>query len=246
MENTDEMENTDDPGIGVNNNQPDTINPAGPEGVLPPGDAIHDDLTELSRLLVTHPGISGSILDVFYQHLTPVPSRESYERLMQGLGVLIGPGATRIVLESVKIQSNEFFDRLSRSAQDADAQQAVVFLRQIAALYGHLVKDAFFLSFKHTNEDWRTADISCYRKGDGEAWFIELELLKYNGERVFLRMSPISAFQLADLFIQELSKLPSDSSGEGIAKRFHELPRHFRKESPDPSGIQESPPDGYA
>ena len=215
------------------------------ESEPPPEEAIHHDLAELSRLLEAYPAIRDRILDVFDQHLGQGPMRESYERLMLGLGVLIGPSATRIVLESVKIQSNEFFEGLARSAAGEAEQESVMFLRHIAALYGHLVKDAFFLSFKHTDEDWRTADISCYRKAGGDSWFIELELVKYSGERVFLRMSPVSAFQLAELFIQELDKLPADASDNGIARRFRDLARSFKKGSSDP-GVNDSPPDGYA
>ncbi len=210
-----------------------------------PDEAIHRDLEELSRLLEMHPLIRDRILDVFDQHLGPGPVRESYERLMLGLGVLIGPSATRIVLESVKIQSNEFFEGLARTASGEAEKESVMFLRHLAALYGHLVKDAFFLSFKHTDEDWRTADISCYRKGGGDSWFIELELVKYNGERIFLRMSPVSAFQLAELFIQELDKLPADAADNGIARRFRDLARSFKKDSSDPD-LGQSPPDGYA
>ncbi len=216
-----------------------------PESEPPPEAAIHQDLAELSNLLEAHPTLRDQILDVFYQHLGNAPVRESYERLMLGLGVLIGPSATRIVLESVKIQSNEFFEGLSHSASGEAEQDAVMFLRHAAALYGHLAKDAFFLSFKHTDEDWRTADISCYRKGDGDSWFIELELVKYSGERVFLRMSPVSAFQLADLFIQELDKLPADASDNGIARRYRDLARSFKKGLPG-SADKETPPDGYA
>jgi len=79
----------------------------------------------------------------------------------------------------------------------------------MTARYGTRVKDAFFLSFRHTEDDWRTADVAAYKRADGDGWFVELDLMKYSGGRVLLRMSPLSAFQLTYLLMKELEKLPS-------------------------------------
>ena len=56
-----------------------------------------------------------------------------------------------------------------------------------------------------------------------------MDLTKYNGEKIFLRMHPASAFNLARGLIREMGKLPEKAVDEKVIKRFREETEGFRK-----------------
>ena len=183
---------------------------------------IRKDLLELSNLIAQYPATLSQICTILDEQLQGGISRETYERIVLSLRVLIGHGPTRIITESSKILNDEFFDQLEHSNAAAAESGTIRFLRELTARYGTRVKDAFFLSFRHTDDDWRTADVAAYKRAEGDGWFIELDLLKYSGGRVFLRMSPLSAFQLTHLLMKELGKLPPEVIDEDMALKLRE------------------------
>lgn len=181
------------------------------EVFLDAADLIRKDLFEFSEVLAESPEIAEQIHTVMSRQLNGPVTRDTYERLMMSLCVLVGKPSARLIGESSKILSKEFFDDLSGKIDGAEeVKPAIRFLQHITSLYGHQLKSAFIFSFRHTGDDWKTADISAYRKGEGELWFIEMDMIKYSGETIFLRMPPLSAVQLANLLLVELQKVPSE------------------------------------
>jgi len=66
------------------------------------------------------------------------------------LRVLVGGAGTRIITESAKIVSRDFFTELRSSAGEDQALQGTInLLQHLTALYGTRIKDAFFLSSAH-------------------------------------------------------------------------------------------------
>jgi hypothetical protein len=183
---------------------------------------IRKDLLELSDLIVRHPAVPSQICKIVDEQLQGGISRETYERIVLSLRVLVGHASTRIITESSKILNDEFFDQLERSNPEVAESGTIRFLRELTARYGTRVKDAFFLSFRHTEDDWRTADVAAYKRADGDGWFVELDLMKYSGGRVLLRMSPLSAFQLTHLLMKELEKFPSEVIDEDMALKLRD------------------------
>ncbi|MEN6609252.1 MAG: hypothetical protein ABFC24_00265 [Methanoregulaceae archaeon] len=214
-------------------------------------DMVKQDLTELHRLLAENTGLGDQIRDLFERNLLMEGlSKETYERLVVSLQVLLGPSASRLIIESTKILTSDFFTEL-RKTSDESLVETVRFLQQLAAVYGTHMKDAFLLSFKYTEEDWRTAEVVAYHKGESDIWFVEMDLIKYNGERLFLRMSPVSAFQLLQTFMNEMGKIPAGTVDEQALARIRESAEQFKKRYEVPTQdeknkVSETHLDGYA
>jgi hypothetical protein len=105
---------------------------------------------------------------------------------------------------------------------------ALPFLQRLTALYGSKMEEAADLSGEDP-EDWRSGDVNLYRKEEEEVWFIDIDLTKYNGEKIFLRTSPESAFDLARRLIREMGKLPKEAVDETVIKKFKEKTENFKK-----------------
>jgi len=205
---------------------------------------IRKDLLELSDLIVRHPSVPSQICTIIDEQLQGGISRETYERIVLSLRVLVGQASTRIIIESSKILNDDFFDQLEHSNPEAAELGTIRFLRELTAKYGTRVKDAFFLSFRHTEDDWRTADVAAFKRADGDSWFIELDLMKYNGGRIILRMSPLSAFQLTHLLMTELQKLPSEVIDEDMALKLRDSAMILKDKFSVIEGVHHL--DGYA
>jgi hypothetical protein len=218
------------------------------EVFLDAADLIRNDLFEFSDVLADNPEIAEQIHRVMSSQLNGPVTRNTYERLMMSLCVLVGKPSARLIAESSKILSKDFFDDLSEKIDGAEeVKPAIRFLQHITSLYGHQLKSAFILSFRHTADDWKTADISAYRKGEGELWFIEMDMVKYSGEEVFLRMPPLSAVQLANLLLSELQKIPSDLVDPEITSQIRKSADLLDKGTPpSPVKHQHHHIDGYA
>jgi len=78
-------------------------------------------------------------------------------------------------------------------------------------------------------EDWRRGSVNLYCKEGEDVWFIDVDLIQYNGKRIFLRMPPVSAFNLARGLIREMGKLPREAVDENVIKRFREETEGFKK-----------------
>jgi hypothetical protein len=215
---------------------------------LDAADLIRNDLFEFSEVLAENPEIADQIHRVMSSQLNMPITRDTYERLMMSLCVLVGKPSARLIAESSKILSKEFFDDLSGKIDGAEeVKPAIRILQHITSLYGHQLKSAFILSFRHTGDDWKTADISAFRKGEGELWFIEMDMVKYNGETVFLRMPPLSAVQLTNLLLSELQKIPSDLVDPDIASQIRKTADSLDKGMRhSPGARQHHHIDGYA
>lgn len=224
---------------------------ASPEPSARVPDMVRQDLTELHQILAENNDLGDQIRDLFERNLLMEGlSRETYERLVVSLQVLLGPSASRLIVESTKILTSDFFTEL-RKTSDESLVETVRFLQQLAAVYGTHMKDAFLLSFKYTEEDWRTAEVVAYHKGESDIWFVEMDLIKYNGERLFLRMSPVSAFQLLQTFMNEMGKIPAGTIDEQALARIRESADLFRKRYDVPTRDEkgqasETHLDGYA
>ncbi len=249
MEETDPCEQDLTPGAsGITSCEGEISPEKNQEVFLDAADLIRKDLFEFSEVLVENPEIAEQIHGVMSRQLNDHITHDTYERLMMSLCVLVGKPSARLIAESSKILSKDFFDDLTVKIDGAEkVKPAIRFLQHITSLYGHQLKSAFILSFRHTGDDWKTADISAYRKGEGELWFIEMDMIKYSGEAVFLRMPPLSAVQLSNLLLIELQKIPSDLLDPEITSQIRKsadsLDKGMRQ---TPGKSQHHHIDGYA
>ena len=114
----------------------------------------------------------------------------------------------------------------------ADVDKVLPFLQHLTALYGSKMEEGYKV-FNEIPEDWRRAVITVYReekeRKEEDIWFINIQLTKYSGERILLKMPPRSAFILVKRLIREMGKFPREAVDEKVIKAFREETEGFKK-----------------
>jgi hypothetical protein len=189
---------------------------------------IKKDISELAAILSENPGVAQQVREVIEYHLKESVDRTTFGKVYGGLQILLGEGAARITANSCRFNGNKFFDLIKKEGEGVTLDKALSFLQHLTALYGNKIEEAHDLSGE-IPENWRSGAVNLYRKEEEKVWVIEMDLTKYNRERVFLRMPPASAFSLVRALIREMGKLPEKTVDEKVIKKFREETEGFRK-----------------
>lgn len=189
---------------------------------------IKKDISELAAILSENPGVEQQVREVIEYHLKESVDRTTHEKVYGGLEILLGEGAARITANSCRFNGNKFFDVIKKEGEGVAVDKALPFLQHLTALYGNKMEEAHDIS-DEIPEDWRSGAVNLYRKEEEEVWFIDVDLTQYNGEKIFLRMPPVSAFNLASGLIGEMGKLPREAVDEKVIKKFREETESFKK-----------------
>ena len=190
---------------------------------------IKKDISELAAILSENPGVEQQVREVIEYHLKESVDRTTLGKVYGGLEILLGEGAARITENSCTQNGKKFLDAIKKEGEGVAVDKALPFLQHLTALYGNKMEEAHDLSGE-IPEDWRSGAVNLYRKEEEEeVWFIEVDLTQYNGERIFLRMHPGSAFNLAGGLIREMGKLPEEAVDEKVIKIFREETESFKK-----------------
>ena len=189
---------------------------------------IKKDLSELVAILSENPGVKQQVREVIEYHLKEGVDHTTLGKIYGGLDILIGESAGRIIVNSCRANDNKFFDVIKKEGEGVAVDKALPFLQHLTALYGNKMKEAHELSGE-IPEDWRRGSVNLYCKEGEDVWFIDVDLIQYNGKRIFLRMPPVSAFNLARGLIREMGKLPREAVDENVIKRFREETEGFKK-----------------
>lgn len=191
---------------------------------------------ELGAILSKNPEVEQRVREIFDYHLKEGISHTTQRKIWNALETLLGVGAARILMNSCRrVNNNEFFDGIKEKSEGEDMDNVLPFLQYFTAVYGSKMEEAYDLS-DEIPEDWRDGGVTLYRKGEEKVWFFDLNLTKYNGASIFLRMPPASAFSLALGFIEEMGKLPREAVDENVIKAFIEGTEDFKKRFCDGDG----------
>ena len=129
----------------------------------------------------------------------------------------------------MKTNSSKFFQDIKGLIEGENIDKVLPFLQYLVALYGEELEKAYRV-FGEEPDDWNSAGVTAFREGgQKETWFIELDLTKNNGGRVYLRMPPRSAFVLTRRFLREIGKVPKEMISEKAIKRFNEEIKAFQE-----------------
>lgn len=192
------------------------------------GSTLISDLSELSIFLNENPNIEPQVSKIIDYHLKDGVNDKTFESIKTGLEILLGTEAGRFTVAALSMNSNNFFDSLCGEIEEMDLTKPLIFLRHLTALYGSKVDDAYSL-ISEISDDWQNGYVDLYCKGENEAWYIDMDLQKYNGERIYLRMPPHSAFDLAQALVKEMGKLPKESVDMEIIEEFRDETEDFKK-----------------
>ena len=152
-----------------------------------------EKVTELAQILTDNPLIEQRIRETIEHHLKQGTNDETYGNIFLSLNILVGRKATLLIADSLKTNSSEFFEGIKKQIEGENIDKVLPFLQYLTALYGDELEEAHRVWTEEPN-DWLRAGVTAFREGgEKETWFIELDLTKYNGGKVYLRMSPWSA-----------------------------------------------------
>jgi hypothetical protein len=193
---------------------------------------IKKDISDLAILLSENPESEQQVREVFDYHLKEGVDRTTYETVRDGLEMLLGESVTNFIVRCCRSNDNRLFEHFKKDIGGADVDKVLPFLQHLAALYGSKMEEAYAL-FGEIPEDWKSSAITVYREEEeGEEediWFININLTKYSGEGIFLRMRPASAFILVKRVIKEMGKLPREAVDEEVIKAFREETDGFNR-----------------
>ena len=189
---------------------------------------VKKDVSELAAILSKNPKIEQQVREILDYHLKGGVDRITSKTVNESLKILLGEGAARLIVASCTINENKFFDELKNDSEGEVHDKVIPFLRHLTALYGGKMEEAYRLTLR-IPEDWRHIDVTLYREEEEEVWFIDVNLIKYTGENVFLKMPPASAFKLAKNLLAEMGKLPWEAVDEEVIKEFREGTEGFKK-----------------
>ena len=189
---------------------------------------IKNSLSELATVLSENPEIDHRVREVFDYHLKKGVDSTTWAKVWNALEMSLPDGATDSIMNSCRFNSNEFFDFIKEETEEVAVDKALPFLQHLTALYGNEMEEAYDLSGE-LPEDWRSSAITLYRIEEGKVWLIDVNLIKYDGENVFLKMPIRSAFMLLQRLAMEIEKIPREDVDEEFIMAFREGIEGFKK-----------------
>lgn len=189
---------------------------------------IKDDAAELARILTNNSLMEQKICGIIEYHLKQGISTETFDNITEGLNILIGEKAARLICEACRINSREFFEEeLKEEIEEESANKVIPFLQYIVALYGSEMEKADDLSKRPNN--WKRMMVRTFRWEGEKRWLVELNLTKRNDEKVYLRMPVGGTLQLVRGLLREVGKLPKEAVSKETIKRFNEETKSFQE-----------------
>jgi len=190
---------------------------------------MDENVNELAQILADNPLIEQRIRETIEHHLEQGITDKTYMHIFFSLDILVGRKATRLIVDSLKTNSSKFFEGIKEQIEGENIDKVIPFLKYLTALYGEELEKASKV-FGEEPDDWSNAGVTAFREGgENETWFIELDLTKYNGGKVYLRMPPGSALQLAGRFLREIGKVPKETISEKTITRFKKESKSFQE-----------------
>ncbi len=190
---------------------------------------MKENITELAQILTDNPLIEQRIRETIEYHMKQGIDDNTYANMYFGLDILVGAKAVRLIMDSLKTNSSKFFQDIKGQIEGESIDKVLPFLQYLTALYGNELREAYAI-YGEESDDWRSAGVTAFRKGgEEETWFIELDLTKNDGGKVYLQMLPWSAMQLAARFLREIGMVPKEVISELTIKKFNEMTKAFQE-----------------
>jgi len=166
----------------------------------------------LQEALDQDPTVMTELETVIHEHtrkgITPTTGGAIY----QGLELYLDTESVEYLLGVLALSDDP---RYIEQAKAHAAPQTWSWLRRLLALYGSDLREATALSGVNVNA-WRTVNRRAYYDAVSGRWGATLEIIKYNGERLFLDETLGSALILAQGIVDTLNSMPPEVAPEVI------------------------------
>ena len=187
---------------------------------------MEEDISELATILSNNSEIGDRIREVVDYHLKESIDFKTYRRIGYSLEKFVGAGAARLIMNY--LHDDDIFKIIQKQIKNENVSGILPFLQYLTAIYGIKIKEAYIL-FQEDPDDWQGISVTSYREGRGDVWFIDVNIAKYNDEAFFLKMSPLSAFQLVQNLLNEMENVPKEVVEDDVIEKFRKETEGFRK-----------------
>ena len=191
--------------------------------------SLAEDIAELAQILTDDPSMEHKIRETIEYHLKKGIDDKTYGKIKDSLDILVGTKASRLIMRSCRFNEGKFFEEMKGDIGGESLDNVLPFLQHVTALYGDETEKAYGVFLEESN-DWLSARVIALNRGGKEGeWFVELDLTKNNGEKVYLRMPTWSALGLTARFLQEIGRMPKEVIREKDIERFNKETKDFQQ-----------------
>lgn len=160
----------------------------------------------LQKALDQDPTLMTAVETVIGEHIRKGITPRTVQGIYQGLELYLEAASVEHLLR-ILVGSDDA--RVIEQARAHAAPQTWNWLRRLLALYGSDLQEAGAMSGVNENA-WSVVNRRAYYDAVAGTWGVTLEIIKYNGERLFLEEVPGSALALALAIVDTLNSVPPE------------------------------------
>ena len=198
---------------------------------------IQRDASLFLQFLQSDPGGRAYIDRTIRQHLQGGVGPETWGKILDGLVLYAGEQVAHFVLlaslsadELLNPDEADYLPLVERYV----GVEAWSYLRGLLAMYGADLKEAYVTATENP-QAWRTVNSRMFYNEMTQQWQATFEIVKYNGERVYLEETPTSAIVLCGAILDTLNFMPVEVAQqvadretiEGVINLFYTFVEHF-------------------
>jgi len=194
---------------------------------LPPAETedeetlVRREASQLLQFLQADPGARAHIDRTIRQHLQGGVDMETWGNILGGLTMYAGEAIAHLVLMAL-LNADDLLN------PDGSGYVAMVekyvgaevwpYLRGLLAMYSADVKEAYAIAGENPHA-WRVVNRRVFYEELSERWQTTFEIIKYNGERIYLEETPSSAILLCSAVLDALNFMPVEKAQQAVDPR---------------------------
>ncbi len=198
---------------------------------------VQRDASLFLQFLQSDPGGRAYIDRTIRQHLQGGVGPETWGNVLGGLVMYAGEKVAHFVL-MVLLSADELLDPDEAEylplVEKHVGPEAWSYLRGLLAMYGAGLKEAYAIAAENP-QAWRTVNRRMFYDEMTQQWQATFEIVKYNGERVYLEETPSTAIALCSAILDTLNFVPVEVAQqvadretiESVVGLFYTFIEHF-------------------
>jgi len=185
---------------------------------------VQRDAARFLQFLQANPAAKAYIDRTLRQHLQNGVDVETWGNIRDGLILYAGEDIARFVLmvllSADDLLGPEKAGYLALVEKNADPE-VWSYLRGLLAIYSAGVKESYGLAGEHP-QAWRVVNRRVFYDEITERWQATFEIIKYNGERLYLEETPTSAIVLCNAILDALNSVPVEKAQQAADRNVVE------------------------
>lgn len=169
---------------------------------------IQSAASMLGEFLIRDASLEQHIQEIIDRELTLEVTVDTFSLLGRRLVEYIGDGPAAFLMRFVVEEDPEPLLEPVRELEELEKRDdLILFLRRLRALYGETMWMAFSI-WQENPDDWKDVNREVYYDQLREAWTLQLNITKYNGEAMTIKGFASSFLNLATFLLDTLNSVP--------------------------------------